>query len=71
MDLKGFIEQLGDAKAAKLFGVKQRTAAAWRRGERTPRPKQVQKIIKASGGELSYEAIYGPGRSVKALEARA
>ena len=59
VNLKGFIERVGDTKAAKLFGVKTRTAAAWRRGERQPRPKQVKKIIKASGGELSYETIYG------------
>lgn len=59
MDLEGFIQQLGDDKAAKLFGVKPRTAASWRRGERSPRPKQVQKIIKASNGQLSYESIYG------------
>lgn len=68
MDLKRFIEKVGDEKAAKLFGVKTRTAASWRRGERIPRPKQVKKILKAAGGDLSYESIYG---AHKLQEARA
>jgi hypothetical protein len=59
MDLPAFIEDLGDAEAAKLFGVKERTAASWRRQERKPRPTQIPKIIKASKGTLSYETIYG------------
>lgn len=57
MNLKDFISSVGDAKAARLFGVEERTAASWRRGERTPRPKHVERIVKKS--PVTYEGIYG------------
>lgn len=59
MNLKTYIETLGDDAAAKLFGVKSRTVQSWRRGERSPRPEQARKIVKKSGGKLSLEAVYG------------
>jgi DNA-binding transcriptional regulator YdaS (Cro superfamily) len=58
MELSAFIEEVGDEKAAKLFGVKVRTAASWRRRERIPRPKQVPNIVRASKGKVTLEGVY-------------
>jgi len=41
-NLPVFIETVGDAEAARLFGVAERTAASWRRRERYPRAPQAQ-----------------------------
>lgn len=57
MDLKTFIEQVGDEKAAKLFGVKPRTVMSWRLGNRTPRPKQAKVIVAKS--PVTMNGIYG------------
>lgn len=57
--LASFIAEVGDEKAADLFGVKLRTVESWRRGERTPRPKQAQQIIAAADGRLDFQSIYG------------
>lgn len=70
MDLSTFIEKVGDERASKLFKVSRRTAQSWRLRERLPRPKQVPKIIKGSGGELSYESIYGPTPRQRAADPR-
>jgi len=56
--LAEYILRIGDEAAAELFGVKPRTVAAWRRGERIPRPAQAKRIVAAARGELSYESIY-------------
>jgi len=58
MDLTAFIAEVGDERAAKLFGVTVRTAASWRRRERLPRPKQVPNIVKASKGKVTIEGVY-------------
>lgn len=59
--LSEFIADIGDERAAVLFGVKPRTAAAWRRGERTPRADQARIIVSRSDGRVSFEAIFaGP-----------
>lgn len=59
MLLKEFIEQTGDAVSAELFGVKERTTASWRRGERMPRHKQAELIVKATDGVVSYAECFG------------
>lgn len=63
MELSKYIEQVGDDVAAKLFKVKPRTAASWRRKERHPRPSQANTIVRATKGEVSFADIYGPGRA--------
>ena len=68
-DLKSFIERVGDPKAAKLIGVKERTVASWRRGERTPRTKHIKKIqkaAKAAGYDISLESIFGFAQQAEA-----
>lgn len=58
MRLPDYIKLIGDAKAASLWGVKERTVASWRRGERVPRREQAAKIVTSS--PVSYADIYGP-----------
>lgn len=54
MKLKNYVGKIGDSEAAVLFGVKERTTASWRRGERLPRPDMALRIVKATGGEVSF-----------------
>lgn len=58
MNLDQFIEEIGDDAAAKLFDVKPRTAASWRRGERKPRPEKAREIVKTLKGRVPLEGIY-------------
>lgn len=54
--LQDHLYRIGDVAASRLLGVKIRAVAAWRRGERLPRPKQAQRIARLTG--LPLEAIY-------------
>jgi len=58
MKLREYIEMIGDEEAARLFSVKPRTAASWRRGERYPRPKQAAVIVEKTKGRVTYADIY-------------
>ena len=60
MNLKTFIEKVGDAKAAKLFGVKPRTVMSWRLGDRTPRPKHAKTIV--ANSPVTMNGIYGTSK---------
>lgn len=60
MNLKTYIQAIGDEEAAERFGVKPRTTRSWRLGERQPRPSQVPQIIAGSNGRLTWESIYMP-----------
>lgn len=59
MKLATFIESIGDKEAARLFGVTERAAASWRRGERSPKKEHAQTIVVATDGQVSFEDIYG------------
>lgn len=56
--LPEFIAEIGDAKAAELFNVKERTAASWRRLENYPRATKAQEIVSILKGEISMAGIY-------------
>ena len=58
MTLQDFIRDMGDGRAAALFGVKERTAASWRRGERFPRAQDIPRMIELSGGRLEYASFF-------------
>ena len=58
--LKEYIEFIGTEPAAELFDCSPATTKSWRYGARQPSIKQAKKIIKASGGKLDFESIYGP-----------
>jgi len=57
MNLKQYLEKLGDAKAAKKFGIKERTIRSWREGDRTPRPEHARLIVSLS--PVTMKGIYG------------
>lgn len=58
MTLSQYIREIGDGKAGEIFGVSERTAASWRRGERRPRPEAARRIVAASNGLLTLDVIY-------------
>tara|TARA_R100000935_G_scaffold16259_1_gene32282 strand:+ start:69 stop:404 length:336 start_codon:yes stop_codon:yes gene_type:complete len=58
--LKKYIEFIGTVPAAELFDCSTASTKAWRYGLRQPSIKQAKKIIKASGGKLDFESIFGP-----------
>ena len=59
MLLKDYVEHIGDAGAAALFGVKVRTAMSWRLGERIPRHEKALDIVRLTKGRVSYSECYG------------
>lgn len=58
MKLSTYIENVGDAVAAELFGVEERTAASWRLHERSPRPAKAREIVTATKGKVSFADCY-------------
>ena len=58
MTLPDYIRQIGEAKAATVFGVKQRTVKSWREGARQPRPLQAAKIEDITHGIVSFRECY-------------
>jgi transcriptional regulator with XRE-family HTH domain len=62
--LKEFIAAIGDTKTARLLGMKPRTVAAYRRGERRPKPADAARIVKIAAthpaGPVDYAGIYAP-----------
>lgn len=61
MNLPAYIEAHGDEKAAAIFGVKERTVASWRRGERWPRPATWREVVEKSGGKVTLsDLLAGP-----------
>lgn len=57
MDLKTFIETIGDAEASRLFSVKPRTIGSWRRAERLPSPRNAIMIERRSSGRVRREEV--------------
>jgi len=58
MNLPAYIKAKGMAECALLFGVSESTIKAWRWGARTPRPEAANRIVAATGGEVSLAEIY-------------
>jgi DNA-binding transcriptional regulator YdaS (Cro superfamily) len=58
MKLSQYISSVGDAAAAELFGVEERTAASWRKLTRSPRPEKAREIVKATKGKVSFSDCY-------------
>lgn len=61
--LSDFIKKVGDEKAANIFGVKKRTAQAYRLGTRKPSAKRalviVRKTKRLKHGPVTMNGIYG------------
>jgi len=58
MTLSQYIKKTGDAQCAKLFSVKERTVASWRRGENYPRANKAQEIVILTKGEVTLNDIF-------------
>ena len=52
------LTQVGDKAAAEELQITERTAKAYRRGERSPKIKQIPSIVKRSGGKISYSCFF-------------
>ena len=52
------LTQVGDKIAAQELQITERTAKAYRRGERSPKIKQIPSIVKLSGGKISYSCFF-------------
>jgi hypothetical protein len=59
MKLREYLTAIGDAQAAKLFGISERAARSYRYGVRTPKPATARQIVRRSKGALSMQDIYG------------
>jgi hypothetical protein len=57
MDLPEYIQKVGDAEFARRFGIKERTALAYRCRQRRPRPDLAVKIIAET--PVTWAGIYG------------
>ncbi len=57
MNLSDYIAKVGDAQFAARFGVKERTAMAYRLGERSPRAGLAQRIVDET--PVKWDGIYG------------
>ena len=55
MTLKEWIIKTGPKKAAQLLGVDPATVSYWRTGGVAPRPRYMVKIVKLSGGKVTFE----------------
>ena len=58
MTLIKYIIKVGDKEAAKLFNVKPRTVASWRRGEHFPRSSKAQEIVLLTKCKITMADIY-------------
>ena len=56
--LREYISSLGDEAAAKRLGVSLRAVQSWRYGDRSPRTKDIPRLIELSGGELTYGSFF-------------
>lgn len=63
MNLPDYIKAKGIKESAALFGVSPATVKAWRWGYRSPRPEAANRIVAATGGEVSLAGIYAHRRS--------
>ena len=58
MNLREYIEQVGEARVAVALNVSLWTVRSWRLGTRHPKPDHARKLVAYSGGELSLAGIY-------------
>lgn len=58
MDLKTFIERLGDERAAVVLKSNPRTVRSWRLGERVPKPIKAQEIESLTKRKVRFQECY-------------
>ena len=67
MDLPTYITQIGVEEFAKKFGIPPRTALAYQKQTRRPRPQLAQKIVDRT--PVTWEGIYSPRKAALAQPA--
>ncbi|MGL4869890.1 MAG: hypothetical protein ACRC48_06720 [Aeromonas veronii] len=69
---KAWVEHVGGpAKASAILKEPERSIFAWVRGERLPRPMQVERMIAAAKNAFDFNAVYrGAIAARQAREAR-
>jgi DNA-binding transcriptional regulator YdaS (Cro superfamily) len=60
MNLREYIETIGEVAAANLFKVKRSRVKSWRFGTRQVMPGDARTIIEATGGKVGWDDIYPP-----------
>ncbi len=58
LNLKKYIEILGNREAAKRFNCSIATAKAWRYGYRQPSVKKAKLIMQSTNYVLDFDSIY-------------
>lgn len=58
MTFKQYLNKYGDALASEKLDIKPRSSAAYRRGERMPKLKDIPKLIQKSQGELCFHSFF-------------
>lgn len=58
MNLREYIEKVGEARIAVALDVSLWTVRSWRLGTRNPKPDHARMLVAFSGGELSMSGIY-------------
>jgi len=58
MRLSEYITANGDQASAVLFNVSPRTAASWRRGERSPKPMKAREIAAKTQNVVSFSECF-------------
>lgn len=53
-----YLTKHGDSLSSEKLSIKPRRAAAYRRGERMPRPKDIPRFISLAEGELSLQSFF-------------
>lgn len=57
--LHEYIAQFGDMReAARVLGVTERCVRGWRYREHQPRVKDIPRLIRRSGGVLTFESFF-------------
>jgi hypothetical protein len=68
MTLSDFVSKNGGTKGiSKKFGVTRNAVYAWTSKKVLPHPLMMQRIVKTSGGRVTYDGMINAYRSVKAL----
>lgn len=57
ISLRDFIARTGDEEAARILGIRPRTAQAYRLGNRVPRPTLAREFVRRAP-ELTMASIY-------------
>ncbi|BAQ84189.1 hypothetical protein [uncultured Mediterranean phage uvMED] len=58
LSFQNYLTKYGDVTSSQKLNIKPRSAAAYRRGERRPKTKDIPTLIKLSEGELCFHSFF-------------